>query len=295
MPVATERTGRIAVTHYTDAGCPWAYNAEPALRALEARYGDQLTFPTVMIGLTEHRSVYLERGYSDEGSSLSRRSFRRRGMPMATSPRRVSGTAPACRLVKAAERQGPAFGEALVRQLRFAWFTSELAMDEDADLLTVAETVRGLDGERALGERALPEVEAAYQTDREQARAAEPFAVTLNRTANTDGRDRYTAPSLVLKCEERTLVAPGFQPFEVYDVLVANLDPGIVRLPPPEPLDLLRAYPGGLTTAEVARVLAETTTEPDPDAAEDALIRLAVAGEVSREPLGHDALWRSSR
>ena len=53
----------------------------------------------------------------------------------------------------------------------------------------------------------------------------------------------------------------------------------------------MRAYPGGLTTAEVTRVLAETTDDPDPAAAEDALIRLAVAGAIVRAPLGHDALW----
>jgi hypothetical protein len=46
-----------------------------------------------------------------------------------------------------------------------------------------------------------------------------------------------------------------------------------------------------LTTAEVARVLADTTTDPDPAAAEDELIKLSVAGAARRRSLGHDALW----
>ena len=291
VPVKTGRPGSIEAIHYTDAGCPWAYNAEPALRALEARYGDQLTFRTVMIGLSETREGYLDRGYSDERSSLSRRSFRHRGMPVSTEPRKVTATGPACRLVKAAERQDVSFGEALVRQLRFGWFTTGLECDSDQALLAIAQTVQGLDAERALGERALGEVEQAYQAGRAEARAPQRFAVTLNRTAASDGPDRYTAPSLVLRRDGRELVAPGYQPFEVYDVLVANLDPEVERLAPPDPLDLLHAYPGGLTTAEVTRVLAETTSDPDPAGAEDALIRLAVAGSAVRRPLGHDALW----
>jgi hypothetical protein len=46
-----------------------------------------------------------------------------------------------------------------------------------------------------------------------------------------------------------------------------------------------------LTTAEVARVLADTTDEPDLAEAEDALIRLSVEGGARRQALGHDALW----
>jgi hypothetical protein len=72
---------------------------------------------------------------------------------------------------------------------------------------------------------------------------------------------------------------------------VLNLVPQAERLPVPSLPDLLAAYPGGLTTAEVARVLADTTTDPDPAAAEDELIKLSVAGAARRRSLGHDALW----
>ena len=78
----------------------------------------------------------------------------------------------------------------------------------------------------------------------------------------------------MLRAGGRELVAPGYQPFEAVDVLVMNLVPHAERLPVPSLDALLAAYPGGLTTAEVARVLADTTTEPDPAEAEDELIRL---------------------
>jgi predicted DsbA family dithiol-disulfide isomerase len=291
-PVATAQPALVDVAHYTDAACPWAYNFEPTLRALEARYGDQLHFRTVMIGLAESYEDYVARGYTAEGSSLSRRRFRRRGMPMATGPRpRPFGTGRACRLVKAAELQGVPQAEAVLRTLRFAWFTTDLVMDEEDTLRTVAESVDGLDAERAIADSHTPEVEDAYQRDRAEARDPVRFAVKLGRTAATDGPDRYTAPSLVLRADGRELVAPGYQPFEAVDVLVMNLVPQADRLPVPSLEELLAAYPGGLTTAEVARVLADTTNEPDLPAAEDALIRLCVAGGARRRQLGHDALW----
>ena len=40
----------IAVTHFTDPGCPWAYSARPALLTLEWRFGDQLEWEIVVIG-----------------------------------------------------------------------------------------------------------------------------------------------------------------------------------------------------------------------------------------------------
>ena len=94
-----------------------------------------------------------------------------------------------------------------------------------------------------------------------------------------------------MRAEGRELVAPGYQPFEAVDVLVMNLVPQAERLPVPSLASLLSAYPGGLTTAEVARVLADTTDEPDLAEAEDALIRLSVEGGARRQALGHDALW----
>ena len=87
----------------------------------------------------------------------------------------------------------------------------------------------------------------------------------------------------MLRAEGRELIAPGYQPFEAVDVLVMNLVPQAERLPVPSLDALLAAYPGGLTTAEVARVLADTTNEPDLAEAEDELIRLAVAGGAKRQ------------
>jgi hypothetical protein len=63
------------------------------------------------------------------------------------------------------------------------------------------------------------------------------------------------------------------------------------RLPPPALEDLLGAYPAGLTSAEVARVMADTTAAVDRAGAEQALTRLVASGRARRRALGDDALW----
>ena len=57
---------------------------------------------------------------------------------------------------------------------------------------------------------------------------------------------------------------------------------------------MLAAFPDGLTTAEVAAVMAPNNAAPDRDAAEDALIALAAGGGAERVALGNDALWATA-
>ncbi len=295
-PTATSPEARVLVTHVTDPLCPWAYSFEPVLRALEARYGDQLEFRTVLIGLVETVEESVGRGSSPAGRALSALRFRRYGMPITPHVReRVIASAPACRLVKAAERQSLPAAESVLRLLRLAWYTTPLLLDTEEALARVAEHVEGLDVERALADMHGDEVGAAYSADRAQARRPSPVAVTLRRTARSDGPERYTAPTLVLSAADgRIAVVPGFQPLEAADVALMNLEPRLQRLPPPDMADLLRRYPGGLTSQEVARVVADTTTAPDRAAAETALTGLAAARRARRTALADDALWSAA-
>ena len=65
------------VTHFSDPGCPWAWSASPALAALKWRYGDQLDWRNVMIGLTENGAVYEQRGYTGPGQARGYRTLPR--------------------------------------------------------------------------------------------------------------------------------------------------------------------------------------------------------------------------
>jgi hypothetical protein len=91
------------------------------------------------------------------------------------------------------------------------------------------------------------------------------------------------------------LEAGGFQPLEAYDVVLANLDPTLVRTPPPDdPLLALQRFPDGLVTQEVGAIMAGHLQAPDRAGAEEGLIELVGAGRATRTPLGDDALWRAA-
>jgi 2-hydroxychromene-2-carboxylate isomerase len=286
---------RIRVSHYSDPGCPWAYSANPALSVLHWRYGDQLAWRLVLIGLAETADRYVSRGITPTSQAHTYRRFRARGMPFATEPRpRMAATSRACRAVIATRLRQPELEWAAFRALQFGWFTTPLVLDEDADIATALSAVEGLDVDAVVASIDDPEVRDAYEADRRETRtAAGGPAEAQGRTANSDGAERYTAPSLVFETEDgRQLECGGFQPLEAYDVCLANLDPTLARRPPAADVgELLAAFPYGLTTREVALCMAERLDPPDDAAAEDALIDARGEELAVRLGLGNGALW----
>jgi len=289
----------ISITHFSDPGCPWAWSASPNFAVLQWRYGDQLEWGNVMIGLSETSARYAERGYTGERMARSYRSFRRRGMPFATSPRdRPHATWPMCRAVVATRRIAPDREWAVFRALQFAQFTSTLTLDEPTGIEEALAWVPGIDPAAVVAAAAEPETEEAFAADRAQTRVALGGPAEFQgRTATTaEGEVRFTAPSLVIATGDgRSLEVGGFQPLEAYDVAIANLDTSLDRRPPGEDVaEILRAFPDGLTTTEVAAVRCGHLESEDRDAAEDELISAVAAGAARRRPFGNDALWTSA-
>ncbi len=179
-----------------------------------------------MIGLTEFGSVYEERGYTGPGQARGYRNFRWRGMPFSTEPReRVHGTWPMCRVVVATRRLAPEREYAVFRALQFAQFTTTLFLEDYAQLREAIAWVPGIDADAIIAAAQDPETEALFEADKDEARTAAGSPTEFqNKHANTDGRVRYTAPSLKLDNGTTTLEAGGYQSFEAYDVLIANLD-----------------------------------------------------------------------
>ena len=285
----------IKATVFSDAGCPWAYSAVPALRVLEWRYGNQLEWRLVLIGLTERAEQYVERGYTPLKSARGYASrFRRYGMPFAPEPRaRVIGTGRACRAVVAARIETPGKEWAVFRALQFAWFTTTLLLDEDAAIREAIAAVPGIDPDAIIGALDRRDVVEAYERDRAEARTAAGSPTQFQgKSAATDGPERYTAPSVIFEHGNTRLEAGGFQPVEAYDVIIANLDPTLSREQPPEtPGPLLERFPFGLTTQEIAACLTRGNDAPDRAAAESALLELVATGEARRTPFGDDAIW----
>ena len=157
----------IDVTHFSDPGCPWAWSASPAIAALKWRYGDQLNWRDVMIGLTETGSVYEARGYTGPGQARGYRNFRWRGMPFSTEPReRVHGTWPMCRVVVATRRLNPDREYAVFRALQFAQFTTTLFLEDYAELREAIAWVPGIDPDAIIAAAQTPETEAVFQQDK---------------------------------------------------------------------------------------------------------------------------------
>jgi hypothetical protein len=263
------------------------------------RFGDALAWRLVTIGLAEDPERYINAGYTPARMARGYLDFRRRfGMPFDPAPRaRVTGTGRACRAIVATRLLQPQLEWAALRALQFAWFCSDALLDEDDAIAAALSTVPGLDAAAVAAALGDPQVEEAYQRDRAEARtAAGTPTEAQGKTAATDGPVRYTAPSIVFTtADDRSLEAGGFQSIEAYDVCVANLDPSAPRRPPPEdPHDALAAFDHGLTTQEVAAILAPSLTEPDRLGTEATLLDLVAEGRARRTPLGDDALWHAA-
>ena len=297
--MSSATTDTISATLYSDPACPWAYSESPALRVIEWRYGDQLDWRLVLVGLTEDASQYAERGYTPLRGALGQALFRGRyGMPFAPAPKaRLSATSRACRVVIAARIDHPGSEWRVFRALQLANFTTPLLLDDDAQLADALRRVPNIEADAIVARIDDPDVVEAYARDKLETRSAAGSAAELQgKTRITDGPVRFTAPSVVFSQNGTRLVAGGFQPVEAYDVLIANLEPTLRREPPPEtPEPLLDRFPDGLTTQEVAALMTDGNDRPDRAAAEGALLELVAAGRAVREPLGDDALWKPAR
>src|SRR5712672_1097728 len=137
----------ISATLYSDPACPWAYSENPALRVIEWRYGDQLDWRLVLVGLTEDASQYEARGYTPLRGALGQARFRAwYGMPFSPAPKaRLSATSRACRAVVAARLASPGSEWRVFRAIQFANFTTPLVLDDDAALADVLRDVAGID------------------------------------------------------------------------------------------------------------------------------------------------------
>lgn len=289
----------IETTLYTDAACPWGYSANPAFRVLEWRYGDQLTWRLVMIGLREDVSASAVRGFDPGRSAARHASFGRRyGMPFGlVSKERPAATGQGCRAVVAARLLEPGSEWRVVRALQLAYFTTALLLDDDEQIRDALRAVPGIDADAIVDRLADDEVAEEYERDRAETRTAVGTpAESQEKTSTSDGPVRFTAPSLVFELDGKRLVAGGWQPVLAYDVLLANLDSTLSRRPAPDtPEPLLEHFSDGLTTAEVAALLAEGPDYiSDLEAAERALLQLVAEGVAMRLPCGQDALWCSS-
>lgn len=249
----------VRITEYTDPGCPWAYSAEPIRRRLDWLYGEQVRWEVRMVVLAESPEEYLKKDFTPAKQAASYGKLAQEyGMPIDTSERsRMAATLPACRAVVATRLHAPELAWPLLRCLCVHNFAAEAMLDEP-QMLDLAAASAGIDREGLEGWMADPATEQALEEDKAAAREPIPAARVLDhKLANWSGGRRYTCPSYEITrlTDGVQLAVPGFQPFAVLDVVLANLVPGSSRRSEPEDVaEVLRWAGTPLATREVAEV-----------------------------------------
>jgi predicted DsbA family dithiol-disulfide isomerase len=276
----------VAVTEFTDPGCPFAFSAEPHRWRLRWLYGDQLEWCERMVVLAEKREDYAAKGFDPAKVARSSATLAERyEMPMTEEVKpAVAATLPACRAVVAARLHAPGQERPLLRRLRHLHFAGPL-LDDPATIAQAATDV-GLDWVPLEAWMAETATEEALRDDmrlaRDPTRAA--LALTHKLASTPEGGWRYTCPSLELRTEAgAAFSAPGFQSSLAYETALVNVEPGLQRRSEPEDVTDVLAWAGvPLATAEVAEVCGSSHRR--------ARERLDAAGAVE-EPVGRDAFW----
>jgi predicted DsbA family dithiol-disulfide isomerase len=275
----------VRITEFTDPGCPWAYSAEPFRRRLSWLYGDCLEWEVRLVGLAESPEEYEERGFGPkQQAGAYKRISLEHGMPIDTSERpRMAATVPACRAIVAARRHAPERMRGLLRRLRVRNFAGDL-LDEQSTIHGAARDA-GLDPAELDAWAAEPDTERELREDMELARRPMPAAQVLDhKLANWSGGRRYTCPSyeIVRLADGVRIAVPGFQPFSVYDVITANLVPGLDRREAPASVEEVLDWTGTPLASKEVAVVCDIPLE-------DARERL---GRVAAEDhVGFDGFW----
>ena len=241
----------LAITHFTDPVCPFAFSAEPIRLRLRWHYREQLRWRTRMIVLTA------EPGEAEKLAGGAPGLQRRFGMPIDPAPyARTASSEPACRAVVSARLNAPQHEERLLRRLRVHVMAGGLA--DDPQLIAAAAREAGIDPADLRRWCETTAVEDELRADFDAARSPSPAARALDhKLGGPLGRRRYTAPSYEIAdpAGDRTFAIPGFNPVEAYEAAIANLAPELVRRPKPASLTELLAWAGHpLATAEVAAI-----------------------------------------
>lgn len=276
----------VRITEYTDPACPWAYSAEPFRRRLDWLYGQDVEWHARMVVLADSADDYVHKGFTPARQAESfKRISRQHGMPIDTSERpRMAATRPACAAVVATRLNAPQLTRKLLRCLRVHYFAADALLDEPR-MLELAAGSAGMDLKQLEQWLTDPRVEEELEQDKQAAREPLPAARMLDhKLANWSGGQRYTCPSYEITrlADGVTIAVPGFQPFAVYDVVLANLVPGMERRPLPEGVgEILGWAEAPLATREVA-VLADI---------DQADAREQLGHVASERHVGSDGFW----
>ena len=238
---------RVQVIEYTDAVCSTAWGAEPLLRLLDWRHGHHLSWRKVMGGLVGDASTGKE-GWNRVDAAGPMRSYWKRvwlltGMPYP-NPMHImlQSTDPLGQAVKAAELQGPAVAEAVLRRFREQIFVFGLGPQTPDEFEAATLGVSGLDQARWRVDQALPKVASAYRADWQETREPNDYVRHLKHDSpmngelkHSEGHDRYALPTLIFRGPGGEHTVAGWVDYEDYVAGLEAAMPGATHDPRPDP------------------------------------------------------------
>lgn len=267
--------GLVRITVFTDPSCPFGFSAAPDLLALRWLYGEQIEWQTRLVVLSDERREVSALGITPEQLEANEKSLASEyGMPITASLRTFLVAAKLADLaIKGVQLNRPELGERFLRALQVAWHSDRREIDDEETIFAVAEEL-GIEREDLDRWRNQPATLSALESDVSAAR--DPMIAARgpldHKLAGPDEERRYTCPSLEIASiasPDRTLVAPGFQNHNAYDLMVANTEPSIIRREyAKDPLEVLRFADWPLAAVEVGRVMGV-----DREAATHALVK----------------------
>ena len=275
----------VRITEFTDPTCPWAYSAEPFRHRINWLYEGTIEWQPRMVVLASTRAEQAEKGMTpDKVADNLKRIAADHRMPIDTRLKpHVPASRDACRLVVAARvHADPLTARRALRSLRIRSFDGQLV--DEPETIRAAASDAGIEGSYEEWTND-PGVERELDADAAAARKPMEAARVLDhKLANWSGGRRYTCPSYEITRlgDGVTISVPGFQPFAVYDAILANLVPGMDRRDPPSSAAQVLEWRGfPLATQEVA-----TVCDVPFELAREELGRVAVQDYV-----GADGFW----
>lgn len=232
-------TTSVRITAFTDPACTWCWGSEPVLRAVEARFGDQVQVRPVMGGLVKDIRAFMDTangigGDADRSNAQIASHWleasARHGMPVRTAGFRMftdedRSTWPMCEAYEAAKLVDPSLATRYLRRLREANAAEALQVNRVEVQAELAAEV-GLDVGGFLGALRDGSARAAFQAD-------------LAETARNGVRG---FPAFLFEGERRMMV-PGYLPYDGFREVLGMVSGGkLVEAAPPKTVEAIADF-----------------------------------------------------
>ncbi|WP_432827424.1 DsbA family oxidoreductase [Dactylosporangium sp. CA-092794] len=227
----------LAVVEYTDPMCPWAWGSEPTFRYLRAALavtGWRRVFG-ILFDLDDDpppdpaaETAWYHRHLQDISGHT--------GAPWPAVLARVALSSwPSSLAARAAQEQGDAVADRVLRRLRETVFVLGEPADTPERALAAVCGVPGLDVERLAAAMAAPGTGRAARRDHREARRPDPEVVGLRGPGPHPGAAkpagegvRYGFPTLVFTGPAGRAIVPGWRPLDHYLDAAERVAPGSV-------------------------------------------------------------------